>query len=113
MRGDRMDPGSVVAGLPTAAEFAQFCRTLDDPAEDQLLVERDGRVVGHASVRWLGHARLGRDRVRRLVRRHGTARSAVFGANAMEGEQADRAHTRVKGDLAAENPAAASVTFRA
>ncbi|WP_443170978.1 hypothetical protein [Nonomuraea sp. KM90] len=108
-----MDPGSVVAGLPTAAEFAQFCRTLDDPAEDQLLVERDGRVVGHASVRWLGHARLGRDRVRRLVRRHGTARSAVFGANAMEGEQADRAHTRVKGDLAAENPAAASVTFRA
>ena len=109
---DRMDPGSVVEGIPTAAELARSCRTLDDPAEDQLLVERDGRVVGHATVRWwqerdgtwvylhrghllpghrargVGSAMLGwaEDRVRRLVRRHGTARSAVFGANAMDGE---------------------------
>ncbi|NDZ70138.1 GNAT family N-acetyltransferase, partial [Streptomyces sp. SID10362] len=82
---------------------------LDDPSGNQALVEHDGGVVGYSTIRrwqerdgtWLylhrgyllprhrgrgiGSALLdwAESRIRRLVRQHGTARTAVIGANAM------------------------------
>ncbi|MGW3486182.1 GNAT family N-acetyltransferase [Streptomyces sp. NPDC001054] len=111
-RRDGVDARSVVEGLPTAAEIAGDCARLDDPSGNQLLVEHGGGVVGYATIRWWEerdgtwlylhrgyllpeHRRRGtgsamlawaEDRVRHLVRRHGTARTAVLGANAMASE---------------------------
>lgn len=110
---DRVDPGSVVEGLPTVAEIAESCARLVDPAGNQILVEHDGAVVGYATVRWwqersgtwlylhrgyllpghrgrgVGSAMFGwaEARIRQLVERQGTARTAVFGANAMATEE--------------------------
>ncbi|MFE6769962.1 GNAT family N-acetyltransferase [Streptomyces fimicarius] len=105
---DRVDAGSVVEGVPTASEIAASCAASDDPSVNQVLVEYDGGVVGYVTVRWWeerdgtwlylhrGHLlpeHRGRgvgstmlawaeDRIRRLVRQHGTAGTAVLGANA-------------------------------
>ncbi|MEO3789531.1 GNAT family N-acetyltransferase [Nonomuraea sp. B10E15] len=105
---DRIDARSVVEGLPTAAEIADSCATLTNASENQVLVEHGGDVVGHATITWweeqdgtwlylhrgyllpghrgrgVGSAMLGwaETRIRRLVRQHGTTRTAVFGANA-------------------------------
>lgn len=110
---DRIDAGSVVEGLPTAAEIAESCAGLDEPAENQVLVEHNGGVVGYSTIMWwrerdgtwlylhrgyllpehrgrgVGSAMLtwAESRIRRLVRRHGTARVAVFGANALAAEE--------------------------
>ncbi|MFF8746976.1 GNAT family N-acetyltransferase [Streptomyces californicus] len=110
---DRIDARSVVEGLPTAAEIAEASAELDDPSGKQALVEHEGGVVGYSTIRrwqerdgtWLylhrgyllprhrgrgvGSALLDRaeSRIRRLVRQHGTARTAVIGANAMASEQ--------------------------
>jgi ribosomal protein S18 acetylase RimI-like enzyme len=108
---DGIDAGSALEGLPTAAEIAESCAGLTEPP---LLVEDgDGGVVGYATIRWWperdgtwlylhrghllpGHRGRGvgsamltwaESRVRRLVRQHGTARTAVLGANATAGEQ--------------------------
>ncbi|BAG19261.1 MULTISPECIES: GNAT family N-acetyltransferase [Streptomyces] len=110
---DRVDARSVVEGLPTAAEIAEASAKLDDPSENQALVEHSGGVVGYATIRrwqerdgtWLylhrgylmpehrgqgiGSAMLNwaESRIRQLVQQHGTARTAVLGANAMVSEQ--------------------------
>ncbi|MFE2010523.1 GNAT family N-acetyltransferase [Streptomyces sp. NPDC059491] len=110
---DRIDARSVVEGLPTAAEIAGASARLDDPSENQALVEHDGGVVGYATIRWwqerdgtrlylhrgyllpehrgqgIGSALLSwaESRIRRLVHQHGTARTAVIGANAMASQQ--------------------------
>ncbi len=110
---DRIDADSVVDGLPTAAEIAEASAHLEEPSENQILVVRDGSVVGYATIRWWqerdgtwlylhrgyllpGHRRQGvgsamlgwaEERIRWLVERHGTARTAVLGANAMATEQ--------------------------
>ncbi|MEW2161554.1 GNAT family N-acetyltransferase [Streptomyces sp. NPDC007084] len=110
---DGTDARSVVEGVPTAAEIAEASAELDDPSENQLLVERHGDVVGYVTVRWwrerdgtwlylhrghllpdhrgagIGSAMLdwAEKRVRRLVRQHGTARPAIFGANATASEK--------------------------
>ncbi|MER5789886.1 GNAT family N-acetyltransferase [Streptomyces sp. NPDC001980] len=110
---DRTDARSVVEGLPTAAEIAESCAKLDDPSENQVLVEHDGGVVGYSTIRWwqerdgtwlylhrgyllpehrgqgIGSAMLNwaESRIRRLVHQHGTAQTAVIGANAMTSEQ--------------------------
>ncbi|NBE95933.1 GNAT family N-acetyltransferase [Nonomuraea sp. KC401] len=109
---DRIDARSVVEGLPTAAEIAASCAAPADPSGDRVLVEHAGDVVGYATVTWweeqdgtwlylhrghllpahrgrgVGSAMLGwaESRIRRLVRQHGTARTAVFGANATDHE---------------------------
>ncbi|PRX64895.1 ribosomal protein S18 acetylase RimI-like enzyme [Nonomuraea fuscirosea] len=105
---DGIDSRSIVEGVPTAAQIARFSASLDDPTEDQILVVRGADVVGHTAVtRWqesdgtwvylhLGHVLPGHrglgigsamltwaeEHIRALVRRHGTAATAVFGANA-------------------------------
>ncbi|MFF7356973.1 GNAT family N-acetyltransferase [Streptomyces filipinensis] len=110
---DRVDPGSVVEGLPTATEIAESCAALDDPSENQVLVEHNGGVVGYSTIRWWqerdgtwlylhrghllpGHRGRGvgsamltwaENRIRRLVQQQGTARTAVLGANAMACEE--------------------------
>nr|WP_203685747.1 GNAT family N-acetyltransferase [Streptomyces sp. SID14515] len=110
---DEIDARSVVEGVPTAAEIAEASAELDDPSENQVLVEYDGGVVGYATIRWweerdgtwlylhrgyllpehrgqgVGSTMLtwAEDRIRRLVRQHGTARTAVLGANATACEQ--------------------------
>ncbi|MBT2232256.1 GNAT family N-acetyltransferase [Nonomuraea sp. NEAU-A123] len=110
---DGIDPGSVVEGLPTAAKIAESCAKLDDPSENQVLVEHDGGVVGYSTIRWwqerdgtwlylhrgyllpehrgqgVGSAMLtwAESRIRQLVRQQGTAQTAVFGANAMASER--------------------------
>ncbi|MBX7555628.1 GNAT family N-acetyltransferase [Streptomyces sp. tea 10] len=110
---DRIDARSVVEGLPTATEVAESCARLDDPSENQVLVEHDGGVVGYSTIRWwqardgtclylhrgyllpehrgqgIGSAMLNwaECRIRRLVQQHGTTQTAVFGANAMVCEQ--------------------------
>ncbi len=110
---DRIDTRSVVEGLPTAAEIAESCAELDDPSQNQVLVEHDGGVVGYSTIRWwleqdgtwlylhrgyllpqhrgqgIGSAMLGwaERRIRRLAQQHGTTQTAVFGANAMASEQ--------------------------
>lgn len=110
---DRTDARSVVEGIPTTAEIAESCAKLDDPYENQVLVEHDGGVVGYSAIRWwqerdgtwlylhrgyllpehrgqgVGSAMLNwaESRIRRLVQQHGTAQTAVIGANAMASEQ--------------------------
>ncbi|MFD8143746.1 GNAT family N-acetyltransferase [Streptomyces sp. NPDC059708] len=110
---DGVDARSVVEGLPTAAEIAEACAGLDDPSKNQVLVVRDGSVVGYSTIRWwqerdgtwlylhrgyllpehrdrgIGSAMLSwaEGRIRRLVEDHGTARTAVIGANATASEQ--------------------------
>ncbi|WP_346093527.1 GNAT family N-acetyltransferase [Streptomyces olivaceiscleroticus] len=105
---DRIDAGSVVEGLPTVTEIAEFCAQLDDPSHNQVLVEHSGDVVGYSTIRWwrerdgtwlylhrghllpehrgrgVGSAMLAwaEGRIRHLVQQHGTAQTAVFGANA-------------------------------
>ncbi|MEU9201257.1 GNAT family N-acetyltransferase [Streptomyces sp. NPDC048332] len=106
---DRIDARSVVEGLPTAAEIAEASAKLDDPSENQALVEHNGGVVGYSTIRrwlerdgtWLylhrgyllpehrsqgiGSAMLNwaESRIRQLVQQHGTAQTAVLGANVM------------------------------
>ncbi|MEV7542471.1 GNAT family N-acetyltransferase [Streptomyces sp. NPDC089915] len=110
---DGVDVRSVVEGLPTAAEIAEASAKLDEPSENQVLVVRDGSVVGYSTIRWwqerddtwlylhrghllpehrgqgIGSAMLSwaEGRIRRLVEEHGTARAAVIGANAMVSER--------------------------
>ncbi|MFB7448176.1 GNAT family N-acetyltransferase [Streptomyces sp. NPDC056194] len=110
---DRIDARSVVEGLPTAAEIAEASAELDDPSRNQVLVEHNGGVVGYSTIRWwqerdgtwlylhcgyllpehrgqgIGSAMLdwAESRIRQLVRQHGTAQTAVLGANAMTSEQ--------------------------
>lgn len=109
---DRVDARSVVEGLPTAAELAEGSARLTEPSRNQMLVVRNGNVVGYATVRWwqerdgtwlylhrgyllpehrrrgIGSAMLGwaEERIRRLATRHDTVRTAVIGANAMATE---------------------------
>ncbi|MFG3529866.1 GNAT family N-acetyltransferase [Streptomyces sp. NPDC047917] len=110
---DRIDARSIVEGIPTAAELAEGSAELDDPSENQALVEYDGGVVGYSTIRWwqerdgtwlylhrgyllpghrgrgVGSAMVGwaERRIRRLVQQHGTTPTAVFGANALGTEQ--------------------------
>ncbi|WP_369147893.1 GNAT family N-acetyltransferase [Streptomyces sp. R44] len=110
---DRVDVRSVVEGLPTAAEIAEASAELEEPSEDQILVVLDGSVVGYSTIRWwqerdgtwlylhrghllpghrgqgIGSAMLrwAEERIRELVEQHGTARTAVIGANAAASEQ--------------------------
>lgn len=46
---DRVDARSVVEGLPTAAEIAEASAKLDEPSKNQVLVVRDGSVVGYST----------------------------------------------------------------
>lgn len=110
---DGVDARSVVEGIPTAAEIAEASADLDDPSGNQVLVEHNGNIVGYATIRWWQErdgtwlylhrgyllpdhrgAGVGSDmvswaesRIHHLVQHHGTARSAVFGANAMASEK--------------------------
>ncbi|MFE7530033.1 GNAT family N-acetyltransferase [Kitasatospora sp. NPDC057542] len=110
---DRVDVRSVVEGLPTAAEIAEASAKLEEPSKNQILVVLDGSVVGYSTIRWwqerddtwlylhrgyllpehrgqgIGSAMLSwaEERIRQLVKQHGTARTAVIGANAMASEQ--------------------------
>ncbi|MFE3181881.1 GNAT family N-acetyltransferase [Streptomyces violascens] len=110
---DRVDARSVVERLPTAAEIAEASAKLDEPSKNQVLVVRDGSVIGYSTIRWwqerddtwlylhrgyllpehrdqgIGSAMLNwaEERIRQLVEDHGTARTAVIGANAMVSEQ--------------------------
>ncbi|MFE4217354.1 GNAT family N-acetyltransferase [Streptomyces sp. NPDC056844] len=110
---DGTDARSVVEGLPTAHEIAEASAALEEPSRNQVLVTRDGAVVGYATVRWwrerdgtwlylhrgyllpehrrqgVGSAMLSwaEERIRLLVAQHGTARTAVIGANATACEQ--------------------------
>lgn len=110
---DRIDARSVVEGIPTAAEIGEAAAELDDPSRNHVLVEHNGGIVGYSTIRWwqerdgtwlylhrgyllpehrgqgIGSAMLNwaESRIRRLVRRHGTARTAVLGANATASEQ--------------------------
>ncbi|MFF3035837.1 GNAT family N-acetyltransferase [Streptomyces rubiginosohelvolus] len=110
---DRIDARSVVEGLPTAAEIAEASAKLADPSENQALVEHNGGVVGYSTIRrwqerdgtWLylhrgyllpehrgqgiGSAMLNwaESRIRQLVQQHGTAQTAMLGANAMASQQ--------------------------
>ncbi|WP_329538024.1 GNAT family N-acetyltransferase (plasmid) [Streptomyces sp. NBC_01450] len=112
-RRDRTDARSVVEGIPTAAEIAEASAELDDPSHNQVLVEHNGGVVGYSTIRWwqerdgtwlylhrgyllpkhrghgIGSAMLNwaETRIRQLVQQHGTAQTAVIGANAMASEQ--------------------------
>ncbi|WP_427889136.1 GNAT family N-acetyltransferase [Kribbella sp. GL6] len=106
---DGVDAHSVVEGLPGEAEVAEESAK----EEDQILVVCDGSVVGYSTIRrwqerddtWVylhrgyllpEHRRQGvgsamlswaEERIRRLVDDHGTAPTAVIGANAMASEQ--------------------------
>ncbi|MCT2548053.1 GNAT family N-acetyltransferase [Streptomyces atratus] len=110
---DRIDARSIVEGIPTAAELAEGSAKLDDPSENQVLVEYGGGVVGYSTIRWwqerdgtwlylhrgyllpehrgrgVGSTMLSwaEGRIRRLVQQHGTTPTAVFGANALASEQ--------------------------
>ncbi|WP_399082085.1 GNAT family N-acetyltransferase [Streptomyces sp. BBFR2] len=110
---DGVDAHSVVEGVPTAAEIAEASAKLEEPSRNQILVVRDGSVVGYSTIRWWqerddtwlylhrgfllpGHRHQGigsamlswaEDRIRRLVEQQGTARTAVIGANATASEQ--------------------------
>ncbi|MFJ9082669.1 GNAT family N-acetyltransferase [Streptomyces sp. NPDC102384] len=110
---DGADVQSVVEGVPSAAEIGEASATLEEASEDQILVVCGGSVVGYATIRrwqerddtwlylhrgWLlpEHRRQGigsamlrwaEDRIRRLVAQHGTAGTAVIGANAMASER--------------------------
>jgi mycothiol synthase len=110
---DRVDAHSVVEGLPTAAEIAGASARLEEPSKNQILVVFDGGVVGYSTVLWwqeqdgtwlylhrghllperrgqgIGSAMLSwaEERIGQLVSQHGTARTAVIGANAMASER--------------------------
>ncbi|MER7939835.1 MULTISPECIES: GNAT family N-acetyltransferase [unclassified Streptomyces] len=110
---DGTDARSVVEGLPTAPEIAEASAALEEPSRNQVLVTRSGDVVGYATIRWwrerdgtwlylhrgyllpehrrqgVGSAMLSwaEERIRGLVAQHGTARTAVIGANATASEQ--------------------------
>ncbi|MER5618778.1 GNAT family N-acetyltransferase [Streptomyces sp. NPDC002215] len=110
---DRVDARSVVEGLPTAAEIAEASAMLEELSKNQTLVVHDGSVVGYATIRWwqerddtwlylhrgyllpehrgqgIGSTMLSwaEERIRQLVEEHGTARTAVIGANAVASEQ--------------------------
>ncbi|MFC9124523.1 GNAT family N-acetyltransferase [Streptomyces sp. NPDC057067] len=110
---DGTDARSVVEGLPTAPEIAEASAALEEPSRNQILVTRSGDVVGYATIRWwrerdgtwlylhrgyvlpehrrqgVGSAMLSwaEERIRGLVAQHGTARTAVIGANATASEQ--------------------------
>ncbi|MFJ8859517.1 GNAT family N-acetyltransferase [Streptomyces sp. NPDC102451] len=110
---DGVDARSVVEGLPTATEIAEASAELEEPSRNQILVVRNAGVVGYATIRWwrerdgtwlylhrgyllpehrgqgVGSAMLSwaEERIRRLVVQHGTARTAVIGANATASEQ--------------------------
>ncbi|MFI9584671.1 GNAT family N-acetyltransferase [Streptomyces sp. NPDC052236] len=110
---DRVDAHSVVEGLPTAAEIAEASAELEEPSKNQILVVHGGGVVGYSTIRWwqerddtwlylhrgyllpehrhqgIGSAMLSwaEERIRQLVEEHGTARTAVIGANAVASEQ--------------------------
>ncbi|WP_329586240.1 GNAT family N-acetyltransferase [Streptomyces sp. NBC_01005] len=110
---DRIDARSIVEGIPTAAELAEGSAKLDDPSENQVLVEYGGGVVGYSTIRWwqerdgtwlylhrgyllpehrgrgVGSTMLdwAESRIRRLVQQHGTTPTAVCGANALASEQ--------------------------
>ncbi|MFD9870831.1 GNAT family N-acetyltransferase [Streptomyces niveus] len=110
---DGVDLRSIVEGAPTAAEIGEACAELDDPSENQILAEHSDGSVGYATVRWwrerngtwlylhrghllpehrgrgIGSAMLdwAENRIRRLVQQHGTAQTAVFGANATATEE--------------------------
>ncbi|MGW5122858.1 GNAT family N-acetyltransferase [Streptomyces sp. NPDC004069] len=110
---DQIDAHSVVEGLPTAAEIAGASAALEEPFKHQILVVRDGSVVGYSTIRWwqerddtwlclhrgyllpehrhqgIGSAMLSwaEERIRRLVEQRGTGRTAVIGANARASEQ--------------------------
>jgi mycothiol synthase len=110
---DRVDAHSVVEGLATTAEIAETCARLPEPSKNQILVVHDRRVVGYSTIQWwqelddtwlylhrgyllpehrrqgIGSAMLywAEERIRQLVEQHGTARTAVIGANAMATEQ--------------------------
>ncbi|GGZ03283.1 hypothetical protein GCM10010365_22560 [Streptomyces poonensis] len=110
---DRVDAHSVVEGLPTAAEIAEASAKLPEPSKDQILVVHEGSAVGYSTVRWwqerddtwlylhrgyllpehrrqgIGSAMLSwaEERIRQLVEQHGTARTAMIGANATASEQ--------------------------
>ncbi|MEE1758859.1 GNAT family N-acetyltransferase [Streptomyces sp. SP18BB07] len=110
---DRADPHSVVEGIPTAAEIAEASAKLEEPSRNQMLVVHDGAVIGYTTIRWwqerddtwlylhrgyllpqhrrqgIGSAMLSwaEARIRQLVIQHGTARTAVIGANAMASEK--------------------------
>ncbi|MFR9794703.1 GNAT family N-acetyltransferase [Streptomyces sp. MS06] len=120
---DRVDAHSVVEGLPTAAEIAEASAKSEEPSRNQILVVRDGSVVGYATIRWwqerdgtrlylhrgyllpehrrqgIGSAMLSwaERRIRRLVTQHGTSRTAVIGANAAASEQDATALLRAAG----------------
>ncbi|EFL25690.1 GNAT family acetyltransferase [Streptomyces himastatinicus ATCC 53653] len=110
---DGADARSVVEGVPTAAEIAETSAALDDPSRNQVLVTHGGSVVGYVTLRWweerdgtwlylhrghllpehrgrgVGTAMLdwAETRVRHLIGEHGTARTAVLGANATATER--------------------------
>jgi mycothiol synthase len=110
---DGGDARSVVEGIPTGAEIAEASAKLEEPSKNQILVVRDGSVVGYSTIRWwqerddtwlylhrgyllpehrhqgIGSAMLSwaEERIRQLVEQHGTARTAVIGANAVATEQ--------------------------
>ncbi|MFJ4095138.1 GNAT family N-acetyltransferase [Kitasatospora sp. NPDC089913] len=120
---DRVDARSVLEGLPTAAEIAETSAGLEEPSENQVLVLLDGVVVGYSTIRWwqerdgtwlylhrghllpehrgqgIGSAMLrwAEERIRRLVELHGTARTAVIGANATVSEPDATALLRASG----------------
>ncbi|CAM5502554.1 N-acetyltransferase domain-containing protein OS=Streptomyces microflavus OX=1919 GN=Smic_46610 PE=4 SV=1 [Streptomyces microflavus] len=102
MGRDEVDARSVVEGIPTAAEIAEASAELDNPSENQVLVEHNGDIVGYATIRWWQErdgtwlylhrgyllpdhrgAGIGSDmlswaesRIRHLLQHHGTARTA-------------------------------------
>ncbi|WP_051865002.1 GNAT family N-acetyltransferase [Streptomyces griseus] len=110
---DRVDAHSVVEGFPTPAEIAEASAKLEEPSKNQILVVHDASVVGYSTIRWWrerddtwlylhrGHLlpehrhqgvgsamlRWAEQRIHQLVDRHGTARTAVIGANAAVSEQ--------------------------
>lgn len=110
---DRVDARSVVDGLPAAAEIAEASAELEEPSRNQVLLERDGSLVGYATIRWwrerdgtwlylhrgyllpehrhqgVGSAMLNwaEKRIRELVAQQGTSRTAVIGASATASEQ--------------------------
>ncbi|KJY23802.1 acetyltransferase, partial [Streptomyces sp. NRRL S-444] len=122
---DRVDVHSVVEGLPTAAEIAEASAKLEEPSKNQILVVLEGSVVGYSTIRWwqerddtwlylhrgyllperrgqgIGSAMLSwaEARIRQLVKQHGTARTAVIGANAMASEQDATALLRAAGSV--------------
>ncbi|WP_222871441.1 GNAT family N-acetyltransferase [Nonomuraea sp. PA05] len=46
---DRINARSILEGIPASAEIGQ---SLHDSPENQVVVERDGGVVGYVTVRW-------------------------------------------------------------